>query len=124
VTPDLLTIGQVAETTGLAVSAVRYYDEIGLIETSARVGGKRRFAPEIVGRVSFVQRAQEAGFSLDEIGLILDDTDGEWQGLVAAKLAEITERRNRLDEMIGLLTEIQKCGCEVVAQCPLSVPTN
>ena len=68
-TPDLLSIGQVAQTTGLAVSAVRYYDDIGLIEASARVGGKRRFAPEIVGRVSFVQRAQEAGFSLDEIGL-------------------------------------------------------
>ena len=57
---DLLPIGEVARSTGLAVSAVRYYDEIGVITASARVGGKRRFDPDTVGRVSFIRRAQEA----------------------------------------------------------------
>ncbi len=119
-TTELLSIGQVAETTGLAVSALRYYDEIGLIQVSTRVGGKRRFHPETVGRVSFVQRSQEAGFSLEEIGLILDDTAGDWRELVLSKMVELSERRDRLDEMIALLGEIQKCGCEVVADCALS----
>ncbi|MFV1990028.1 MAG: MerR family transcriptional regulator [Acidimicrobiales bacterium] len=121
-TTDLLSIGQVAETTGLAVSALRYYDEIGLIEEATRVGGKRRFHPETVSRVSFVQRSQEAGFSLDEIRLILDDTAGDWRELVVSKMAELSERRDRLDEMIALLGEIQECGCDVVADCALSSP--
>ncbi len=68
----LLPIGEVAETTGIAVSALRYYEEIGVISSTARVGGKRRFDPATIGRVSFIQRAKEAGFSLEEIGTILD----------------------------------------------------
>ena len=69
----LLPIGEVAETTGIAVSAVRYYADIGVISTASRVGGKRRFDADTVGRVSFIRRAQEVGFSLDEIRRILDD---------------------------------------------------
>ncbi len=116
-TADLLSIGQLADSTGLSVSAVRYYDQIGLIETVTRVGGKRRFDPETVGRVSFVQRSQDAGFSLDEIGQILDDSAGGWQDLVDAKLAELTERRDRLNDTINMLGEIRECGCQVVATC-------
>ena len=118
-TLELLSIGKVASSTGVAVSAVRYYDEIGLIETSARVGGKRRFSPETVGRVNFVQRAQEAGFSLAEIRLILDDTAGDWRDLVDAKLNELVHRRAELDAMIEMLTEMRTCGCEVVSTCAL-----
>lgn len=116
-TAELLTIGQVATSTGLAVSAVRYYDEIGLIKTATRVGGKRRFRPDIIGRVSFIQRAQEAGFSLDEIRAILDDTAGDWRDLVDSKLRELVRRRADLDAMIEMLKEIRTCGCEVVAKC-------
>jgi len=113
----LLSIGEVASTTGLAVSAIRYYDEIGLIEAATRVGGKRRFVPETVGRVSFVRRTQEAGFSLDEIQAILDDTAGDWHEIVDAKVAELTERRSQIDAVIGMLEEIRTCGCQVVADC-------
>lgn len=116
-TAELLTIGQVATSTGLAVSAVRYYDEIGLIRAATRIGGKRRFRPDIVGRVSFVQQAQEAGFSLDEIKAILDDTAGDWRDLVDSKLKELVHRRTELDAMIEMLEEMRTCGCEVVATC-------
>ena len=58
----LLPIGEVADSTGVTVSAVRYYDEIGVITATTRIGGKRRFDPDTVGRVSFIRRAQEAGF--------------------------------------------------------------
>ena len=83
----LLPIGEVADSAGVAVSAVRYYDEIGVITAIARVGGKRRFDPDTVGRVSFIRRAQEAGFSLEEIRTILDDAQGGWHDLVEANLA-------------------------------------
>ncbi len=119
----LLPIGAVADSAGVAVSAVRYYDEIGVITATARVGGKRRFDPDTVGRVSFIRRAQEAGFSLEEIRTILDDAQGGWHDLVEEKLAELSERRDRLDTMIAMLGEIRDCGCEVVASCPRAMPS-
>ena len=114
-----MTIGEVADSTGLATSAVRYYDEIGLIAAATRIGGKRRFTPDTVGRVIFVKRCKDAGFSLEEIGLILDDTAGGWHDLVDAKRAELIARRDRLDQVIATLDEIRACGCQVVAECVL-----
>ena len=114
----LLPIGEVAETTGIAVSALRYYEEIGVISSAARVGGKRRFDPATIGRVTFIQRAQEVGFSLEEIGTILDDETGSWRVLVDDKLIELTERKHRLETMISTLAEIRDCGCGAVAACP------
>lgn len=115
---SLLSIGAVAERTGLRVSAVRYYDEIGVISAAERVGGKRRFTEATIGRVNFIRRSQDAGFSLDEIRRILDDTRGEWRTLVDEKTTELVERRRELDEMIDFLGEMRRCGCEVVATCP------
>ena len=113
----LLSIGEVARSTGLAVSAVRYYDELGVISAAARVGGKRRFEEDAVGRLNFIRRSQEAGFSLNEIRALLDDQHGGWRALVDDKLAELQERRDRLDAMIRMLTEFKECGCTVVAEC-------
>ena len=114
---ELLAIGTLADATGASVSALRYYDEIGLITPSARVGGKRQFDPEAVGRVNFVRRAQRVGFSLEEVRDILDDTAGEWHDMVADKLAALRARRNELDVMIDTLEEIRACGCQVVVDC-------
>lgn len=114
----LLSIGAVAEQTGLRVSALRYYDEIGVITATERIGGKRRFSEQTVGRVNFIRRAQDAGFTLDEIRRILDDTQGEWRGLVDDKIGELIERRRQLDEMVDFLGEMRSCGCDVVATCP------
>ncbi|MGI9611963.1 MAG: MerR family transcriptional regulator [Acidimicrobiales bacterium] len=119
---DLLSIGQVATATGLAVSAVRYYDEIGLVEAAARVGGKRCFSPDTVGRVNFVQRCQEAGFTLEEVGEVLDDTAGDWRRFVDDKVAELTARRDHIDVVLDMLREIRSCGCQVVAECPRLTP--
>ena len=112
-----------AETTGIAVSAVRYYEDIGVISAATRVGGKRRFDADTVGRVNFIRRAQEVGFSLDEIRTILDDEAGDWRDLVDDKLVELHGRRDRLDSMISMLAEIRECGCGAVASCPL-VPVS
>ena len=90
-----------------------------MISSAARVGGKRRFDQATIGRVSFIRRAQEAGFSLEEIGTILDDETGIWRVLVDDKLIELIERRDRLDTMISMLAEIRECGCGAVAACPL-----
>ena len=67
--------------------------------------------------VHFIRRAPDAGFSLDEIRLILNDRARAWPSLVDAKLAELSERRDRLDSMIEILHEVRACGCEVVESC-------
>lgn len=114
----LLSIGDLAEATGVSVSALRYWHENELIATAARVGGKRRFAPTTAGRVNFIRRAQRAGFTHDEIRTLLRDEAGAWRSHVTQKLVELRSKRTELDEMIGMLEEVQTCGCTVVADCP------
>ncbi|MFV2000929.1 MAG: MerR family transcriptional regulator [Acidimicrobiia bacterium] len=117
---ELLPIGAIASQTGASVSAIRYYEQLGMIEAKTRVGGKRRFDPDTIGRVSFIRRAQEVGFTLGEVRLILDDGAGEWPDLVDEKIADLAKRRKKLDWMILMLSEIRECGCDAVASCPRS----
>lgn len=113
-----LAIGELAEASGVSVSAIRYYEKRGLVQPAARVGGKRRFDRGTVGRVNFVRRAREAGFALDDVRRILDDRSGEWPDIVSHHLDDLRRHRNELDVMITMVDEMRRCGCEVVAQCP------
>lgn len=115
---DRLAIGQVAAATGVAVSALRHYEQLGVIAPIERVGGKRRFATDTVGRVNFVRKAQRFGFSLTEIRDILDDRKGQATQIAVDKITELRSRQEELATMIGLLEEMQACGCQVVAECP------
>lgn len=116
--PAMLAIGELAAATGVAVTALRHYDEVGVITPAARVGGKRRFSGGAVGRVNFVRRAQQFGFSLAEIRDILDDTSGHRHHVVDHKLASLRVQEDELATMIDVLTKMQTCGCDVVAECP------
>ena len=115
---DLLPIGQLAAATGVAVSALRHYEQLGVITPIERVGGKRRFATDTVGRVNFVRRAQRFGFSLTEIRNILDNSKGHATQIAVDKITELRARQEELATMIELLEEMQSCGCQVVAECP------
>ena len=114
----LLPIGSLAQATGVPVSTLRYYDEIGLIATTSRVGGKRRFDRETAGRVDFVRRAQRAGFQLEQIRSLLNDETEDWKAIVAEQLQTLRSQRDDLDAMISTLEEVQECGCSKVATCP------
>ena len=113
---DTLSIGALSAETGVAISALRYYDEVGLV-TTTRVGGKRRFSPDTVGRVNFIGRAKQAGFTLAEIGQILDDSAGTWALTVDQKLLELRQRQAELATTIDLLEQVRQCDCTVVADC-------
>lgn len=114
----LLAIGEVADATGVAVSAIRYYDEFGIVTPVSRAGGKRRFSADAVGRVNFVRRAQEAGFALEDIKAILDDRARQWPELLRSHLETLRTKRADLDAMISMLEEVERCGCDIVAECP------
>jgi len=126
---DELSIGLVAERAGVNVSALRFYEERGLIGSRRSDGGQRRYHRSVLRRVAFIQVAQRVGLTLEEIGRALatlphDDalTAADWQRLSAAWRPMLDDRirlleglRNELDSCIG-------CGCLSLERCRLRNP--
>ena len=125
----LLSIGEVASRTGLAGSAIRYYDDEGLVAARRTPGGKRMFLRSDIRRLSFILIAQQLGFSLEEIRaqlkqLPLERTPNkrDWEKISRGFRAHLDERigmmerlRDRLDGCIG-------CGCLSLETCKLYNP--
>jgi MerR family redox-sensitive transcriptional activator SoxR len=127
--PDQLTIGELAARSGLASSALRYYEEQGLITSERTSGGQRRYLRSTLRRVAFVRAAQRVGLSLDEIrsalaslpeGRTPNRADWErlsrgWRPLLEARIAELEQLRDELTSCIG-------CGCLSLRRCSLYNP--
>ena len=120
-----LTIGRLAKAAGVNVETIRYYQRRGLVdEPSKPLGGHRRYAPSAATRVRFIKRAQQLGFTLEEVTALLRLEDGqscrETRVLAERKLAVIEERIADLDRMRRLLKGlIAEC---VAGQRPRSCP--
>jgi MerR family redox-sensitive transcriptional activator SoxR len=124
-----LTIGAVSERTGVAASALRFYEEVGLIHSTRSPGGQRRYTRDTIRRVSFVRVAQQVGLTLDEIHEALASlperrtpTHKDWARLSSSwrprldEQIQVLERlRDRLDGCIG-------CGCLSLGVCKLANP--
>lgn len=113
---ELLTIGQVAEQTGLATSALRYYDERGLVEPARRVSGQRRYHRDVLRRLRIIGLCQRAGFTLAEIEQLLDGT-GDWRPLAEDKLAELDRRVRELRDARRLVRAALDCDCADLEGC-------
>ena len=126
-----LSIGQVAERTGLSVSAIRFYEERGLVAPFRNAGGQRRFRRSDIRRLSFVLIAQQLGFSLEEI---VERLKGLPEGRTPTKRdwARIsTSFRQVLQERIDIMKRMQErldgcigCGCLSLANCALYNPED
>jgi MerR family transcriptional regulator, redox-sensitive transcriptional activator SoxR len=118
-----MTIGEVARQVGIATSAIRYYEEIGLLPPSARVNGRRRYDWSAVQRLRVIERAQQAGFTLGEIrelffGFAVGTHPTErWKALARRKLEELEEQRMRIQAAQDVLREGIRCGCLTMEQC-------
>ncbi len=126
-----LSIGEVADRTGLAVSAIRFYEDEGLIRPFRNAGNQRRFDRSDIRRLSFVKIAQELGFPLSEIRAQLKalpegraPTRADWQkisrrfrGDLDARIRTLERLRDRLDQCIG-------CGCLSLDVCKLYNPAD
>lgn len=124
-----LTIGAMSERTGVAASALRYYEAEGLIHATRSSGGQRRYARSTVRRVSFIRVAQQVGLSLEEIRAALTSLPGnrtpneqDWARLSAswaprldAQIAMLERLRDRLHGCIG-------CGCLSLRACRMLNP--
>ena len=123
---DLLPIGELAQRTGLSVSAIRFYEDKRLVEPIRTSGNQRRFLRSDIRRLSFILIAQRLGLALSEIEEQIKKlpqgrtpTAKEWQKISAsirsqldARIAELERMRSRLDGCIG-------CGCLSLKKCQL-----
>lgn len=121
-----ITIGQLAQRTGVAVSAIRFYEEKGLLQALRTSGNQRRFLRSDIRRVSFILIAQKLGLNLAEIEAELSTLPqgrtpsvADWQKIsrsmrrsIDEKINLLTRTRNQLDQCIG-------CGCLSLQKCQL-----
>ena len=128
---DALSIGDVAERTGVTVSALRFYEAEGLITSTRSAGGQRRFAREVLRRIAFVRIAQQVGLSLDDIAAALATLPGErtptvadWARLSGAWRAALDERIRLLELVRDDLTSCIGCGCLSLDTCRLYNPED
>ena len=118
-TPSLLSIGELAERTGVATSALRYYDDLGLVQPAARASGRRRYAEAAVAQVGVILFLREVGFSLAEIGsLVAGGERRSWQNIIDRKLAAIAEQQHRLDVARTALEHGRRCPSDEPLRCP------
>lgn len=129
--PHTFTIGEVARRTGVATSALRFYEDRGLIRSERNAGGHRRYHADVLRRVSFVRTAQRVGLSLDEIHEALaslpdrrtptakdwDRLARSWRPRLDEQIALMSRMRDQLDECIG-------CGCLSLESCGLWNPDD
>lgn len=128
---DLLTIGELSARSGVATSALRYYEKLGLIHATRTTGNQRRYDRSQLRRVAFIRVAAQVGVPLEEIGEAMralpdsrTPTKADWARLSA-------QWRARLDEQIGLLERLRDrltscigCGCLSLQRCALSNPRD
>jgi DNA-binding transcriptional MerR regulator len=119
-----LAIGEVAALTGMTRSRIRYYEGRGLLAEAERVSGKRRYPPEVLRRLAFIDAAQRIGFTLDEVGDLLADRGDEpaherVRELALLKLPELEQLIQRATQVKRLLKLCSTCTCDSIDDCPI-----
>ncbi|HEY1687505.1 MAG TPA: redox-sensitive transcriptional activator SoxR [Solirubrobacteraceae bacterium] len=126
---ELLTIGEVAKRSGVAASALRFYEQRGLIASERAGRGHRRYRRPVLRRIAFIVYAQHIGLTLEEIGKELDHlpeghapTRRDWSRLSSGWTTRIDERIAELQRLKAGLTECIGCGCLSLDRCLLANP--
>ena len=124
-----LTVGEVAKRSGVAVSALHYYESEGLIHSWRNQGNQRRYAREVLRRVAVIKVAQRSGIPLASIRKALEGlpngrtpTAEDWGKLSAGWKAELNDRITRLTRLRDQLDGCIGCGCLTLGVCPLRNP--
>lgn len=128
---DTLRIGEVAERSGVAASALRFYESLGLIASRRAMGGVRIYERNVLRRVALIRIAQRLGLTLDEIGDALATlpagrapTKAEWSKLSHSWQRRLDERIEALEALRDDLTGCIGCGCLSLRRCRLYNPED
>jgi MerR family redox-sensitive transcriptional activator SoxR len=124
-----LAIGAVADRSGLAVSALRFYESHGLLTAERTTGGQRRYPRDVLRRLAVIRAAQEVGFTLVEIRAMLADlpddhhvTEVEWRHLAESWRPQLDERIRVLERLRDQLDRCIGCGCLSMKTCQMANP--
>jgi MerR family redox-sensitive transcriptional activator SoxR len=129
--PKELSVGQLAARSGIAVSAIHFYEARGLIRSRRNAGNQRRYARETLRRVAVIKVAQRIGMPLAMIGAALGSlpharapTAAEWRKLSALWKSGLDERIERMIRLRDSLSGCIGCGCLSLKACPLRNPED
>jgi MerR family redox-sensitive transcriptional activator SoxR len=118
-----LAISDVARVFGLKTSAIRYYEEIGVLPPPIRKNGRRRYDRSVLFRLAVIEFARKTGFTLNEIRQLFGGfgpatrPPQRWCKLSERKITELRTRMNRLKMMETLLKQMQRCRCDALEEC-------
>lgn len=118
-----LTISEVAKQIGLRPSAIRYYEQIGILPPAHRVSGQRRYDVTVLHRLTVIQRARQTGFTLEEIKELFfgfragTPASVRWQKLRERKIVELDAMLEHIKSMRALVMEQGKCRCAALEEC-------
>lgn len=127
----LISIGVVAQRTGVAVSAIRFYESVGLLPAVRGPGGRRLFPRSVIRRVSFILISQQMGYSLDDIAKLISTlpdqrtpTKADWEKLSRTFSRDIDQRIEQLMKLKASLSGCIGCGCLSLKSCGLYNPQD
>lgn len=118
-----MKIGDVSEKLNIPASTIRYYERIGLLEQQQRVSGKRVFDKQALNSLKFIQLAQNAGFTIDEMKVLLDSaahsspSSDQWRQIAKVKRRELQDKIEQLKKMDSVLSQIMRCKCLTLNEC-------
>ncbi|OLF16117.1 redox-sensitive transcriptional activator SoxR [Actinophytocola xanthii] len=125
--PDVLTIGEVARRSGVPHTALRFYEERGLITSERTVGNQRKYSRAVLRRLAFIRTAQRVGLTLEEIGDALatlpegrTPTKADWARLSQRWQHELDARIDAMQRLRDRLTACIGCGCLSLKSCHLN----
>lgn len=117
----LLSIDKVAKQSGIASSALRYYERCGLIAEGVKIGGRRHYQPAVLHRLSVIKVCRAIGFSLSEITGLLDEVPGQdltWREVALQRRTAVQEQIGQLQNLLEMLDTALDCSCPTFCDCP------
>jgi MerR family redox-sensitive transcriptional activator SoxR len=128
---EALTVGQVADRSGFAPSALRYYERLGLVAATRTTGGQRRFPRSVLRRLAFIRAARNIGLSLDEVAAALSTlpeartpTRADWTRLSRSWRSRLDEQIAGLEALRDGLDSCIGCGCLSLQRCAVQNPDD
>ncbi|WP_123042465.1 MerR family transcriptional regulator [Cohnella candidum] len=125
-----LSIGQLAAKANLTASTLRYYESVGLLPAPERQSGQRRYDEGLLDRIHFIKIAQQTGFSIQEIAVLMEGFEPgyslseQWERMVKQKRSELEERKNHINSMITILDNGLSCKCLTWSECMDKIQTD
>lgn len=128
---ELLSIGEMSERTGVSVSALRFYEDEGLIASVRSAGNQRRYPRHMLRRVSIIVAAKRLGIPLNDVRSVFDKlpldrtpTQADWERASTRWKRQLQERRDRLEQLVNELAGCIGCGCLSLRACALLNPED